>query len=491
MIKQLITLAIISLSAVRNYGQTAGQMSYQAVIRDNTGHVVVSTPVGMQISILQGSAAGVVVYEETQTPSTNAYGLLTVAIGDGIVESGNLAAIDWSAGPYFIKTETDLSGGTSYSITATNQVLSVPYALRAQIADSANTTLNAAYHAGNTVITDNGALTIAGTEGLMVEGTYNSGDTIPAIADNTPVMYFNPRKAAFRAGIVSSGKWDEAHVGYYSVALGYNAAASGNYATALGEVTTASGDAATAAGYGSIASGNSSTAIGNSIIASGNYSTAMGTHVSTNDHPGSFIFGDNSSTTLYCDADNQFMARFSGGYRFYTNSGATVGAKLNPGGNSWLTVSDSTRKENFLPVDEKDFLTKISRMKLTSWNYKGQDPKIFRHYGPMAQDFFAAFGKDKLGVIGDDTTINQADMMAVNLIAIQGLIRENDSLKAAVAQQSAIIKKLQAAIARSGSKFDEDSSPIKNLQEQIDALAKEMKAEKAIDATAQTSFAGR
>lgn len=102
-----------------------------------------------------------------------------------------------------------------------------------------------------------------------------------------------------------------------------------------------------------------------------------------------------------------------------------------PGGNAWLTISDSTRKENFRPANGASFLSKISQMRLGSWNYKGQDARQYRHYGPMAQDFFAAFGWDGVGTIGEDKSINQADFDGINLIAIQALINEVNQLKAA------------------------------------------------------------
>ncbi len=109
--------------------QSPHKFSYQAVVRDATFKLVVSKPIGMKISILQGSATGTVVYAETQTPSTNANGLATVEIGSGTVVSGVITTINWTAGPYFIKTETDPAGGTTYTITSTAQLLSVPYAL--------------------------------------------------------------------------------------------------------------------------------------------------------------------------------------------------------------------------------------------------------------------------------------------------------------------------------------------------------------------------
>jgi hypothetical protein len=106
-------------------------MSYQAVIRNSTNDLLVFSPVGIQISILQGSSTGAPVYIEYQTTSTNANGLVSIAVGDGSNLFGSLNSIDWSAGPYFIKTETDPHGGTDFTITGTSELMSVPYALYA------------------------------------------------------------------------------------------------------------------------------------------------------------------------------------------------------------------------------------------------------------------------------------------------------------------------------------------------------------------------
>ena len=116
--------------------QAPEKISYQAVIRNSSDELVKNSQIGMQISILQGSANGAAVYVEKQTPITNINGLVSIEIGAGIVVSGDFAAIDWANGAYFIKTETDPSGGTSYSITVTNQLLSVPYALHAKTAET-------------------------------------------------------------------------------------------------------------------------------------------------------------------------------------------------------------------------------------------------------------------------------------------------------------------------------------------------------------------
>jgi hypothetical protein len=90
-----------------------------------------NTSVGTKISILQGSTSGTVVYAETQRATTNVNGLLSLQIGSGIPETGTFSGINWANGPYYIKTETDPTGGSSYSIIGTQQMASVPYALYA------------------------------------------------------------------------------------------------------------------------------------------------------------------------------------------------------------------------------------------------------------------------------------------------------------------------------------------------------------------------
>jgi hypothetical protein len=84
------------------------------------------------------------------------------------------------------------------------------------------------------------------------------------------------------------------------------------------------------------------------------------------------------------------------------------------------SLSDSTKKENFLEADGNTFLKRIAGMQLGSWNYKVQD-KQKRHYGPMAQEFHANFGNDGIGRIGNDTPIASADIDGVMMIALQAL----------------------------------------------------------------------
>ena len=127
-----LLIAMLLLCAVSLFAQAPEKFNYQAVVRNASNALVTDAPVGVRVSILQGSAAGNAVYVETHTVTTNANGLMTMEIGGGTVQQGNFAGIDWANGPYFLKTETDPAGGNSYSITSVQQLMSVPYALYAE-----------------------------------------------------------------------------------------------------------------------------------------------------------------------------------------------------------------------------------------------------------------------------------------------------------------------------------------------------------------------
>ena len=118
--------------------QAPDKMSYQSVIRDIDGNLVSNKSVSVRISILQGSATGIAVYSESHNVNTNINGLATFEIGTGTLLNGNFTTVNWSGGPYFIKTETDPDGGVNYTISSTSQLLSVPFALYAK--DSGSST---------------------------------------------------------------------------------------------------------------------------------------------------------------------------------------------------------------------------------------------------------------------------------------------------------------------------------------------------------------
>ncbi len=340
--------------------------------------------------------------------------------------------------------------------------------------DTGNTGLFSVAMGESTVASDDGAMAFGILSRATGYGAMATGYRTEARGPYSLAMGFESHASGDAA--VGIGYQTNA-IGYYSTALGYmttadrdyttalgsSTTASGEYATALGTSTTASGNYATALGNTTTASGNYSMAMGNTTTASGNYSTAMGMSVSTAGYFGSSIIGDYRTVTTNSTANNQMTMRFSGGYRLLTGvagDGTSSGATLAANGSSWGTVSDSTRKENFLPANGKDFLQKIAGLRLGSWNYKGQDKTAYRHYGPMAQDFFAAFGHDGVGVIGTDTTITTADIDGVMMIAIKALIKENEELKEGNMSMARRLEKLEVIL--------ENAKPVLSAQKPRD-----------------------
>jgi hypothetical protein len=133
--------------------------------------------------------------------------------------------------------------------------------------------------------------------------------------------------------------------------------------------------------------------------------------------------------------------------------------------------SDATKKERFRLVNGEEVLRKIRDLSLTSWNYIGHDPEKFRHYGPMAQEFFAAFGHDGIGTIGTPTAINSGDMLGIVMIAIQAL--EKRAVK--VQEKEAEITELREKVAQLGS-LTRETAELKAKQAHLETLAARLEA---------------
>ena len=128
LVLSLVAIATISLSS---FGQAPEGFKYQAVVRDAGNTILNNQAVGIQIEILQGGISGTPVYTESFTPTTNTYGLVNLEIGTGTT-SDDFTIIDWANDTYFIRTSIDVTGGSSYSVMGTSQLMSVPYALYAK-----------------------------------------------------------------------------------------------------------------------------------------------------------------------------------------------------------------------------------------------------------------------------------------------------------------------------------------------------------------------
>lgn len=279
-----------------------------------------------------------------------------------------------------------------------------------------------------------------------------------------------------------------------SIAIGDGAKAIGKGAVVLGR-GTATGENAFAAGNGSAASALAAVALGNSNalginsfaaaqgdalaqnavaldgyasghasfaaaggFATGDRSIAMGVRASTNEKVGAMVLTDNlAGGAVNAARDQQFVARFE---RFWFGRGTnvtdtpgylietSVGARLSNGG-TWETVSDSTKKTAFTPVDAEDVLVKLAGIGMQTWQYSAESDSV-RHMGPTAQAFRAAFG---LGA--SERSIATVDADGVALVAAQALEKrtsrlkdETVALRAENAQLSERLAQLEALVAR-------------------------------------------
>jgi hypothetical protein len=164
----LSLLFVLFFVFAASFAQAPQKISYQAIIRNSSNALVVSSPVKLKITILSGSVNGTVVYSELHSETTNQNGLVTLEIGGGSVISGSFTTIQWSSGSYFIKIETDPTGGNNFTITSTAQLLSVPYAL---YADSSGNGLPKGAQAGQMLYWDGSKwlLIASGTNGQYLK----------------------------------------------------------------------------------------------------------------------------------------------------------------------------------------------------------------------------------------------------------------------------------------------------------------------------------
>lgn len=114
---------------------------------------------------------------------------------------------------------------------------------------------------------------------------------------------------------------------------------------------------------------------------------------------------------------------------------------------AFTSSSDRTKKEKFQPVDAEGVLQKLRQVGVTSWNYIGQDATVFRHYGPMAQDFDAAFGHDGVGTVGSPPTMNSGDTAGILMLAVQALERRSAEQQAREAHLVATVNRQQRELA--------------------------------------------
>ena len=294
-------LIIFLFIGVAASAQSPDKMSYQAVIRDANGAILKNQNVTIQFTVIQPSTPGTPVYQEFHRPTTNTNGLVSIYIGTGTVSSGNFGTVDWSSGPYFLQTEIDPTGGFNYVISSTTELVSVPYALHANVADSliggvneTDPVFDASVAKGITAIDtaywnsklDSSSIqnfvdlttsqTVAGAKTFSSDIRVNGmtvGKGGGAIASNTAIgdsaLYSNT------TGFVNTAIGESAlysnTTGYVNTAIGDNAL----YSNTTGKNNTANGNYA----LYSNTTGKNNTANGTQALrfnTTGNYNTAIG-----------------------------------------------------------------------------------------------------------------------------------------------------------------------------------------------------------------------
>jgi hypothetical protein len=331
------------------------------------------------------------------------------------------------------------------------------------------------------------------TRAVITPGTHNTGAGVLTMASIT-IGQFNTAFGKQSMVALSGGSANTA-TGYQALenningngntANGYVAlknGTTGSFNTALGSSALANNtaDHNTAVGYRALlghpsASNGGNVAVGSEALtesygmdnvgigvnalkanANGGHNTAVGYRALSTNIGGTFntaIGKDAGPTSPYLDdtiaigagaqVTQSSMIRLGG--EFITLFRCKVG----------LTVtSDRNEKENFLPVDGAEVLEKIKGMPMTSWNYIGHDAKTQRHYGPMAQDFYEAFGTDSMGTIGSPTTVNTNDMAGVTFSALQQLAKENEDLKEKNAENERQLQSLSEQIQKLSARLD-------------------------------------
>jgi hypothetical protein len=251
--------------------------------------------------------------------------------------------------------------------------------------------------------------------------TVGGGNSNTASASYATVGGGNSNTASASYATVDGGNSSTASASNATVGGGGGNTASGDHATVGGGgANEATGPSASVCGgWDNTASGDKATVPGGGwSTAQGNYSFAAGRRAKAN-HTGSFVWADSNDKDFASTAANEFSVRSTGGARFVSGiDGAGVpnaGVTLAAGGNAWAAISDRSVKANFTAVDGRDVLERLESVPIETWNLKSQDESI-RHIGPMAQDFYAAFGLGE-----SETAITTVDADGVALAAIQGL----------------------------------------------------------------------
>jgi hypothetical protein len=310
----------------------------------------------------------------------------------------NFGTVGGGVGNSAVGLQTTVGGGANNSV------------------DGTSSTIGGGFE-NSIVVETSGGSTIGGGNGNLID---NSTATIGGGFQNTASGF----RSTIGGGESNSTSLQHATVG------------GGLLNSAGGEKSTVGG------GSENEASGTNATVPGGTLnIAGGQSSFAAGSRAEAL-HGGAFVWSDLTGDPLQSTRNNQFAVRAAGGVRMYTNADLSAGVKLSPGGVAWASVSDRNVKENFEAVDPREVLERLASIPIETWNVKGQEQPV-RHMGPMAQDFYSAYG---LGT--DDKHIATVDADGVALAAAKGLYGLVQEKEAEIVELRARLSALEALVAK-------------------------------------------
>ncbi|GAB4322453.1 MAG: tail fiber domain-containing protein [Candidatus Zixiibacteriota bacterium] len=444
----LTTILVLALILMARSAHAAVPLliNYQGILSDSTG-VAYDTSVAMTFTIYNAASGGIVEWTESHATVPVVEGRFNVLLGSitpihdsvfasptrylGIQIGGDPELVPRTqlvSVPYAHRSAT-VDGASGGDITSSVRIGSghEPSGTNAFVAgrDNAATGSHATVSGGRynkargsfatvggggaDVIGDSnlasgGWSTVGGGRRHLASGTYS---TIGGGDDHT---------ASGDWSIIAGGQDNATTAKYTTVGGGLFNHASRDYASVLGgETNLASGR------YASVPGGLDNTA-------GGDFSVAVGRNAKVDSlHDGTFLYADSLTLPFNSAAANEFAARATGGVRFVTSvddfGGPLTGACLAAGSGTWSSCSDESLKTNITPVDTDAILAALNRLSITSWSYVSQDSSV-RHIGPMAQEFYRAFG---LGKSERHITVIDADGVA--LAAIQALSRRVEELE--------------------------------------------------------------
>jgi hypothetical protein len=517
--KKLILYPILAI-CLMSFGlsaQAPQKFSYQAVIRNGSNALIANTTVGVKISLLQSSPAGGVVYAERHTPTTNANGLATFEIGAGSRISGTMPGIDWGNGSYYIKTEVDPSGGTSYSVTGTSQLLSVPYAL----------------HAASGTQGPEGPIGPPGSQGPVgppgpsgapgqqgpqgpvgATGPQGPAGSAFALPYSGTTSLFNVDDAAFsviqtginKAAIFGRSDSDYGSGVYGSSTSGYGVRGDSNSGKGIFGFSYTGIGIYGLANFQAGVKGESSQNIG--VYGTSWYSIGI-KGVSTYDHgikgessnvskagvwgasTGSSsygVYGSNSGTLgvgvygISTSSIGVWGGNLSG-TAFAMESQGGLGAYKNVGGNTWATPSDERLKKDIRPfTDGLDVILKIEP-KRYYYNGLAKTNPLQEEFGIIAQDMqkIAPYTVSKhmldMNKSGEEAPPKMEEMLVYNSGALTyvtiNAIKEQQSM---IEKQSSLIESQSIIIEKQNEKLDVQNEKIKAQREELDVEKAKIKA---------------